>query len=262
MKKIIFLIGFFTLLVGFASCSEDTENMSGNNSDDTISQLNPNSRDSINYIDMLTGSWVYYDGSTGSLMEFSNKQDQEVICNQVIVLNKVGNAVETISTLNGDKEYIANWTVDEDGLLKFNDWNGQRINHDIQVSKVIQDTLVLEIDGDNRVFLRNHIKFNNIANDILGYWSEFTTGDQNSYWIIGNNNIAERVFQSTLFGANVISVGRFEWKLNQNTLVFRDLDMAVCPLAYTYYTIKYCNKKFFGLQKENGDVINLYRSNE
>lgn len=113
--------------------------------------------------------------------------------------------------------------------------------------------------------LKKKIFFDNLQQNILGYWYEFTDKERIPFYVFNNDRTASHVFWRYIFNTVSPTIAKYEWELeiHQNhklILYYENMPHGASYIAEEY-TIKYCNQNYIGLENA-GQVKNLYRQNK
>ena len=251
---IYLLPGIIAVLFPLFSCSENTPNLS----EEVIKE--EKNEDSSNYNSLLIGEWHFYSGKIASIIGAKGIN----IYNQILTFNSAGNYIETNTLMKGDEEHKGNWSTTSDYIF-INDWNGNMSNHSIRITNISEKQLSLSIDGNTAIYIKKENIFDNLQQNILGYWYEFTDKEHIPFYVFNNDKTASHVFWRYIFNTVSPTIAKYEWELEilQNhklILYYENMPHGAFYIAEEY-TIKYCNQNYIGLENA-GQVKNLYRQNK
>lgn len=85
--------------------------------------------------------------------------------------------------MKGDEEHKGNWSTTSDYIF-INDWNGNMSNHSIRITNISEKQLSLSIDGDTTIYIKKENIFDNLQQNILGYWYEFTDKEHIPFYVL------------------------------------------------------------------------------
>ena len=252
--RIYLLPGIIVVLFSRFSCSENTPNLS----EEVIKE--EKNEDSSNYNSLLIGEWHFYSGEIASIIGAKGIN----IYNQILIFNSAGNYIETNTLMKGDEEHKGNWSTTSDYIF-INDWNGNMSNHSIRITNISEKQLSLSIDGNTAIYIKKENIFDNLQQNILGYWYEFTDKEHIPFYVFNNDKTASHVFWRYIFNTVSPTIAKYEWELeiHQNhklILYYENMPHGASYIAEEY-TIKYCNQNYIGLENA-GQVKNLYRQNK
>lgn len=242
------LSGMIVILFSLFSCTENTHLPE----EEVINK--EEEKDDLPYNPLLIGEWHFYSGEITPIIGTKGTD----IYNQILIFNPAGNYRETNTLMKGDEEYTGNWNATSD-YISINDWNGNLSNHSIRITNISEKQLTLSIDGNSAVFIKGENIFDNLQQNILGYWYEFTDKELVPYYVFNKDKTASHVSWRYIFTTISPTIAKYEWELKTFNLILYHENM---PHSSFYigekYTIKYCNQSYIGLTNA-GQIKILYR---
>lgn len=253
MKRIIPILSTLLALLICSACTNADEPIKIKDPETVVPPDDPKEDSNESYNPLLIGEWHFYSGEITAII--GNKPN---IYNQILTFNSAGNYTENDIWSNGEVKHVGNWSA-KSNTITVNDWEGNKTSYPIYIKNISQDKLQLSINGQEAIYLKDNIKFNNLGKDILGDWYEFTDEKNIPFYTYNNDGIASHVYWKYMFGSSILFIGKYEWVLTRNHLSLYNENMPHSPSYMAYnYTIKYCNSKYMGLETGN-NTKHLYR---
>lgn len=236
LKRIISLTLPAILLIG---CGNDEPKASSNKDKSDESTTYPTIEESF-----FTGRWHFYSGTFNENEDYASKS---WTIDKIFEFTTNHNYSETTTTCHFDWEmHIENnqqfgtWSLSKNTLI-LTDWYGE--SQQVYTITQVSDTRVSLIGdyGSPLVFVRCGKEFENLSNEILGYWYPYPSTKQDDYYNFKRDGFVTIKKWMNVAGSPLPTQGDSKWSISDNVIALTSYPV---ENKTDYYPVRCCNTTF------------------